>query len=312
MLGFLLITLLTLNNIDYPADIMRYDDETTVRLINELSEQQYNSIYSNYRPLPPIIGTSYTHPAQYISATSGIAIDGATEHVLWKRNADVPLPIASLTKLMTALVFHETNPDFNAEVTIEGSDQSNVIGSRLYVQPGEVMTVRDLFYSSLVGSANNATKALARSTGLSEEDFIQRMNDKARSLGLSNTQFFEVTGLDPNNHSTVYEYARVARRAFGNSVIKEALTTREYIFETIDKKISHRITNTNQLLQDGDVTLIGAKTGYLDEARYTFVCEAEEGGHEIFVVLFGSHSSEARFAEAKEIIQWTYNNNTWI
>ena len=174
------------------------------------------------------------------------------------------------------------------------------------------MTVRDLFYSSLVGSANNATKALARSTGLSEVDFIQRMNDKARSLGLANTKFYEVTGLDPDNHSTVHEYVRIARMAFSNSAIMEALTTQEYTFETIDKKIQHLIRNTNQLLQDSDLTLIGAKTGYLDEARFTFACQAERDGHEIFVVLFGSHSSAARFAEAKEIIQWSYNNNTWI
>ncbi len=312
MLGFLLITLLTLNNIDYPANIMQYNDESAMYLIDELSEQQYDSIYSIYRPLPPIAKTPYTHPAKYISATSGIAIDGGTEHVLWERNTDAALPIASLTKLMTAIVFLETNPDFDAEIEIEESDHSDVIGSRLYVQPGEVMTVRDLFYSSLVGSANNATKALARSTGLSEETFIQRMNDKARLLRLPNTQFYEVTGLDPDNHSTVHEYARIARMAFGNSAIKEALTMHEYTFETINKKIQHRIKNTNQLLQDDEVTLIGAKTGYLHEARFTFVCQAEQDGHEIFVVLLGSHSSAARFTEAKEIIQWAYDNNTWI
>ena len=312
MLGFLLITLLTLNNIDYPTDIMRYDNERAMHLIVELGEQKYDSIYSIYRPLPPIVTTSYIHPAQYISATSGIAIDGATEHILWERNADASLPIASLTKLMTALVFLESNPNFDAEITIEESDVSNVIGSRLYIQPGEVVTVRDLFYTSLVGSANNATKALARSTGLNEEDFIQRMNDKARTLGLSETQFYEVTGLDPDNHSTVYEYARIARIAFGNSAIMEALTTQEYTFETIDKKIQHRIKNTNQLLQDQEVSVISAKTGYLHESRFTYVCQAEQDGHEILVVLFGSHSSEARFAEAKEIIQWSYSNNTWI
>ena len=231
--------------------------------------------------------------------------------VLRENNSDNQMSIASLTKLMTALIFLETNTEFSKEVTIEENDNSDIEGSHKYIQTGETMTVEDVFYTSLVGSSNNATKALARSTGLSEEDFITRMNKKAVDLGLLNTTFEEVTGLSPNNKSTVSDYAKIAGYAFRNLTIAEALNRSEYTFTTTTNR-SHRISNTNKLLSDNELQLVGAKTGYIDEAGYTFVCQAKEDGNKIMVVLFNSNSSQSRFDEAKTLINWVFDNYRWL
>ena len=312
MLTFLLITLLHIHNIDYPAILHEQSPEDKQYVISQLFDSNYQPPYRINRSLPPLLKSPFGHPRINITAQSAVVIDAASGQILWQRNPDLVLPMASLTKLMTAIIFLETNPDFSKEVTIEENDNSDVEGSRLYVQPGEKMTVGDLFYTSLVGSANNATKALARSTELTEEEFIQRMNDRAKMLGLENTVFREVTGLDPENKSTALEYSRLAQYAFRHARIQEALNKDEYFFETIDKKISHRIRNTNELLTETELNLIGAKTGYLDEAGYTFVCQSEKKGLGVIVTLFKSSSSQARFSEAKELLNWAYQNYIWL
>lgn len=312
MLTILLTILLHINQIDYSAALLFESDSTKQEVVGELLTTSYDPTFTIVRPLPPFQKSLFSQPDVAVSARSGIVIDLMSGKVLWEKDADMVLPIASLTKLMTALVFLETKPDFGLEVTIEKDDNSNIPGSRLYVQPGEKMTVNDLFYTSLVGSVNNAMKALVRSTGLPEDEFIARMNKKASEMGLESTTFYEVTGLDPENTSTVLEYSTVASYAFRNDTIHKALVTDEYTFETIDKKIIHRIRNTNQLLGDGDLNVIGAKTGYLDEAGYTFVCEASEDGNRVIVVLFRSNSSQSRFSESKELLRWSFENYVWM
>lgn len=311
MLTFLLAAILSIHQIDYSPSVLLQPVNQQEEIVSHFFNHQYQPPYKIYRSLPPISRSPFVKPATLLTAKSTIMIDVMSGQVLYGKNTDLVLPIASLTKLMTALIFLETNPDFSQEITIEESDNSRVEGSRLYVVPGEKMTVGDLFYSSLVGSANNATKALARSTGLSEDDFLKKMNAKVEDLGLTKTVFFDVTGLSPDNTSTVYEYSRIANYAFRNSLIKDAVQRSEYTFETIEKKILHRIRSTNQLLTDPELNLIGAKTGYIDEAGYTFVYQSLQDGHEVMVVIFKSISSQARFAETKALIQWAFNNFNW-
>lgn len=311
MLTLLLAAFLNILQIDYSPSVLQLPVNQQQEIISHFFNNQYQPSYKIIRSLPPISRSSFVKPPILVTAKSSVVIDVMSGQVLFEKDTDLVMSIASLTKLMTAVIFLETNSDFSQEITIEEEDNSKVVGSRLYVVPGEKMTVGDLFYSSLVGSANNATKALARSTGLSEEEFLKRMNDRAKSLGLNKTEFFDVTGLDPRNTSTVYEYSRVAGYAFRNSLIRDALRQSEYVFSTLEKNISHRIRNTNQLLTDPELELIGAKTGYLDEAGYTFVYQSSDNGHIVMVVLFKSVSSSARFAETKALIEWSFSNFNW-
>ncbi|MDD5040309.1 MAG: serine hydrolase [Patescibacteria group bacterium] len=289
-----------------------YSSTESIQLTETLLKTEYQPPYRILRTIPPVRINPLGNPSRRITAHSAVVLDAKSGATLWEHHGSEILPIASLTKLVTAIVFLEQNIPLDTEVTIADEDTTDVEGSTLKVKTGEVVTVRDLLYSSLVGSANNATKALARSTGLTAEQFIARMNAVVQRLGLQSTSFSDVTGLDPRNVSTVTEYARIARYAFQNNLITSILSTDEYSFETVDKHISHRIRNTNVLLGDADLGLVGAKTGYLDEAGYTFACEAMKGGNNVIVVLFRSASSDERFAEAKELIGWAFQSYRWL
>ncbi|MFH1207559.1 MAG: serine hydrolase [Patescibacteria group bacterium] len=259
----------------------------------------------------PIATSPLARPSVPLTADAGIVLDVGSGLALWKKNIDEPHPLASLTKLMTALVFLDTQPEWEREVAFEKIDIDTTAGNTLIVRPGEQAKVRDLFMASLVSSANNATKALARSTGLPETDFIRRMNDKAKFLNLWMTTFADVTGLDAGNVSTVRDYSRLAQVAFNQPRIKEALTTKEYSFTTTGIKASHRLFNTDQLLSDATVSVKAAKTGFIDESGYNFVSLADANGRDIILVLFGSASSEARFSEARSLLQWAQMYWRW-
>lgn len=312
MLFFLLFFLLSINHFDYQVDLISRDDAFALQMTRQLINNGQFQSFQIYRPLPPLKNSFSSSPAINITARSGVVIDKMSGAILWQKNPEEVSSIASLTKLMTAIIFLETDPDFEKEYVMTKEDENGTIGSRLQVKTGEKLKIKDLFHASLVGSANNATKALVHSTGLPEEEFLKKMNERIDRLGLENTHFSDVTGLDPANKSTALEYSKIANYAFQNSKIREAVNLPEYTFETIDRKIKHLIKNTNQLLIDPDLHFIGAKTGYLNEAGYTFVLEAEQDGHPVIVVLFGSETDYFRFRETKALLDWTRQNYTWI
>ena len=312
MLDILLFLYLDLAQADYPPGVFDLNYQQKSQLIELLQRPDYQPLYQTNRSLPPLMENRLVKPSVPITARSSLVVDLKSGIILHQQNPDRPLPIASLTKLMTAQVFLSTSPDLDQEYVMDKQDNDSVIGSRLNVVPGEIVRIRDLLAASLIGSANNATQALAHSTGLTESEFIALMNKKTVNLGLTQTFFKDVTGLDPGNVSTAAEYTKLARAAFQYPIIKQYLGLLEYTFETIDRHISHRIKNTNLLLGNVDFEIVGAKTGYLDEAGYTFVSQASLGGHDIIVVLFHSQSGEARFAEAKSLVRWVYDNFKWL
>ncbi|MFA5051618.1 MAG: serine hydrolase [Patescibacteria group bacterium] len=259
----------------------------------------------------PYVKTVFAHPSVPITIRSGMVLDVGSGLALWKKNIDEPRPLASLTKLMTALVFLDSQPDWDKPVTFEQGDIDSTTGNTLIVRPGETATVRDVFMASLVASANNATVALARSTGLTTQEFVQRMNDKAKMMSLFLTTFTDVSGLDPGNTSTARDYVRLVRTAFNQPRIREALTTREYSFTTTGVVATHRLYNTDQLLADTSLDVQAAKTGFIDESGYNFISLANVNSHEVLVVLLGSVSSAARFAEAKALFMWIQDYWRW-
>ncbi|XOU94995.1 MAG: RlpA-like double-psi beta-barrel domain-containing protein [Candidatus Kerfeldbacteria bacterium] len=260
-------------------------------------------------PVPQVeSGVPEPHP----QSTAAIAIDEKTNKILYSKNYDTVLPIASLTKLMTASVFLDTGTSFDKVVTYLAEDDA--VGSRLRINNGETLTVKDLFYTTLVGSANNAANALARSTGLSTEEFVQKMNDKAQAWGLTHTKFAGVSGLNTNNVSTVYEIALMAKYILNDFRMLQGTTTTVYSFRTINTDEAHTIKSSAKGVTNGTIDsslfITGMKTGYLDEAGYCFMLKASRGSGEgnVISVILGANDSNMRYNETNDLINYGLSN----
>lgn len=244
---------------------------------------------------------------------SALVIDGDTENQLFAFNENETRSIGSLTKLMTALVFLDTLPQWDKIVMIEAADGSQ---GRLNVVEGEQVTLKDLFNVSLVSSSNNATMALARSTGLPLEEFVKKMNAKAVDLGLKQTKFIEPTGLDPANQSTAKEIAWLLKFALSEKIIQEAVAKKNYTFRLMPNGPARSISSTDVLLSErlpvGVAKVIGGKTGYVEEAGYCFaVALADKDGHQIIIIVLGSDSHYGRFSEARALTEWVFKAWEW-
>jgi len=307
MLSSILISLLVLTQL-IPITFL------TKPLSNELDESNQINIGTTaqtqplvYQPLAPQKITLSL--GIEVSARSALVYDPDSQTVLFQKNINQLTSIASLTKLMTALVFLENNPGFDQEAELIEADQ--VPGGNLAVKNGEKITVGDIFHASLVGSANNATEALARLSGLPRDQFIELMNQRVADLGLSQTKFNDVTGLSSDNVSTAAELIRIVSYAFNNSFISQATSTPEYSFETRETKRTIKIENTNKLF-DSFVRITGSKTGFTDDAGYCLAVKTDDGqGHNIIILVLGSANSEDRFQEAKGLISWAFENWHW-
>ena len=252
-----------------------------------------------------------------LSAQSYVVVDAETEKNLLSEAADAPRAIGSITKLMSAIIFLENSPAWDKEVVIDKNDGGQ---GKLYVFEGETANVKDLFFASLVGSSNNATMALARSSGLSLEAFVQKMNQKAKALGLKNTFFKEPTGLDSNNRSTAREVALLLKYALQKDLIREAVTVKNYDITVVntDKKLIKRLVENTDILLSNDFkdshinSILGAKTGFIEEAGYCFVMETQnKDGKKIIAAILGADNHFNRFSEAKVLAEWVYKNYLW-
>lgn len=266
----------------------------------------------------PIISAERNKPVQpaiapfALKAAAGAVMDIRNNKIIFAKNADRKRPIASITKLMTAMVFLDNNPGWDDIYQIKREDRRE--GGRIYLYTGEKVRVRDLFYLSLVGSANTATIALVRSTGMSEDEFTRKMNDKARDMGLANTVFEDPTGLSDNNVSTPEEIAKFAAVALTNGDISEATLSKEYTLTTLGGR-KKTVYSTDRLLgafpQNG-IRITGGKTGYLELAGYSFVGKfVDRDGREMISVVLGGESKDSRFSETRELIEWAYENYVW-
>ncbi|MBU1148927.1 serine hydrolase, partial [Patescibacteria group bacterium] len=194
-----------------PAEGGRSGIVPTVDDSNRVSYQQSGyylpSIEAKYK-LPKKTGESL---GLSVTADSVIIIDDNSGQVLWQKNPGRIHSLASLTKLMTAYLFLQQDYDFDQVVEITQTEKSDPEESTLTVSKGEQVTVYDLFFSSLVGSANNATRELISSLEKSEAEFVEIMNQKAAELGMANTHFVDVTGIGKGNTSTVADYIKLVR-----------------------------------------------------------------------------------------------------
>ncbi len=246
------------------------------------------------------------------TSKSVVILNAINGQIIYSKNATEQLPLASLSKLVAIKIFLDTKPDLNKVVTYKVQDENynyqyadKSVLAKLGVSDGETMTIRDLLYSSVLGSANNAIESLVRVSGLSRQDFIIKMNEYVKSIGTTETKFIEPTGLSPENVSSAFDYGLIARSVLADSNLEKVSMTKDYSFTTINTKKYHYIKNSNILFFTSDLQITGSKTGYLDEAQYCLMTRAKDSnGHEVIVVTLGAPSKASSFAEMKNFISY--------
>ncbi len=261
---------------------------TTVR---KTTTTRRHRVRRRVRRAPPVGG---------VYSRSAVVLDPYTGKVLYEKNAGSAVPIASLTKLMTALVFLDQNPDLSRSVEVTRDDLNG--GGHTQLRNQEQVSLADLLHMSLMCSDNVATRVLSREAGLSHDDFIAGMNKKASELKLEHAAFFEQTGLDERNVATATDVARLLQAAADNDLIRSITTTRGYEFRS--SRSIHRIPNTNRLLY-GRYQVLGGKTGFINEAGYCLATWVRTDGRDMIAVVLGAPTNATRFADVVRLVQRT-------
>lgn len=219
-----------------------------------------------------------------------------------------PRAIASITKLMTALVLLD-DPAFAFERrgTVLRSDVRD--GGRWYVRFGDDVSFEQMFSTMLVGSGNNETVALVRELGLSESAFVERMNEKATALSMFNTRFVDPVGLESENVSTAYDVTQLLDAALREPRIVERLRLASYTLTSAQGNV-YTVEATDQLLDSyinrAPYKIHGGKTGFTDEAGACLTIRIEHKGHAIDVTVLGTDTVEGRFQDVKALTDWTF------
>jgi len=259
--------------------------------------------------LPELVGEPVDD--NIFSASSMIVKDEETGTVLFKKNEYDRRPIASVTKLMSALVLLEQNIDWSTTTTVVGD---NVIDTHVYA--GDTYTLEELWQAGLIASSNKAILTLVDYIHWTEEAFMERMNQKAIELGMADTEFVEPTGLDENNISTASDVSILLAEVLKHEKISEVLKEKELNLFSKERNKKHHMWSTNWVLL-GWVShnfshFYGGKTGFIPASGYNFTMQVgDEKGHIINIVVLGAKSHEDRFTEARDIGEWVFENYTW-
>lgn len=255
-------------------------------------------------PVKPFTPVVLDRDIPLLSCESAYLFDNLTRTKLYGKDEYEVRPIASITKLLTALTFLDFNVDWNK--TIEMTDEDVLNSSRSYLRAGHVYRVGDMLHASLMGSDNRATRVIARSTGLSIDSFAVIMNKKAAQLGLLSIHVIEPTGLSELNVASAADVARLLNAAAANTTISSIMQKTTYSFTSVNRHRFYTFGNTNKLLH-GQWDVEGGKTGYIDEAGWCFVTRVNDRqGHDLTAVVLGANSNGQRFRQTQKLLNWAF------
>ena len=241
-------------------------------------------------------------------AKSVVLMEASTGKIIYERNANEKLHPASMTKMMSMLLILESiekgNLKWNDMITVS-ENASSMGGSQILLETGEQMSVDDLFKGIAIASGNDAVVALAEKVAGTEEVFVKMMNDKAKELGLKNTNFKNPHGLDATDHySSAYDMAMIAKELVKHKKVLEYSSIYEYYLrDGTDRKTW--LVNTNKLVRFYD-GVDGLKTGYTKEAGYCLTATAMKNGMRIIAVVMGEPDSKTRNKEVTELLDYAY------
>lgn len=255
-----------------------------------------------------------------IKSPSIIIMRQSDGEILYQKNAETVRPLASLTKIVAVKVFLDQGNNrerLNEVVAYRLQDEkynyqycSPSESAKIKMKDGDTLTIKDLIYSSLVGSANNAVESLVRLSGLSRSEFIAAMNSQVRLWGATQTSFVEPTGLSPENVSTALDYAMITKAVMADPILVAASTANRYTFKNANDGAEHALKNTNQLVALNKYNFSASKTGYLDEARYCLMTRLKLGNDQLIVVTLGTPDRASSFKEMADLLRYALRLNT--
>ena len=239
-----------------------------------------------------------------ITLKSSVAyvIDQDTQEVLLSKNDQAVLPIASITKLMTALVVREANLDMDESITISVDDIDTEKGSGSRLRPGTILTRGELLHLALMSSENRAAHALGRTYPAGLDAFINQMNAKAAQLGMRDTRYAEPTGLSSRNQSSAKDLATLVAFAANDSTLRELSTSNGFQVEVGRKTLKYR--STNRLVSNPNWDIDLQKTGYISEAGQCLVMQVKVAGRKLIMVFLDSAGKFSRIADAERVRRW--------
>ena len=243
------------------------------------------------------------------NATSGLLMEASTGKIIFEKDKNKEVPVASMTKMVAQIIILENieSGKIKWDDVIEVSrNASEMGGSQIYLEPGEKMTVKELFKGISMASANDATVQMAEVIGGSEQGFVKLMNQKVKELGLKNTHFENCTGLDQDGHySSAYDMGIIARELLSHEeILNFSSVYEDYLRQNTEKKFW--LVNTNKLVRFYEGA-DGLKTGHTDAAKYCLAATAKRNGMRLIAIVLGEEVSKVRNAETISLLDYGFN-----
>ena len=257
-------------------------------------------------PARPSFGQLYglhnTADSLDLKSSVALVLDQDTNEVLFSKNSQAVLPIASITKLMTAVVVTEARLPLNEVLTVSQDDVDTEKGSRSRLKVGTQLNREEMLHLALMSSENRAAHALGRNFPGGIDAFVAAMNRKARELGMNDTQYVEPTGLSSRNQSSARDLATLVKAANEHQIIREFSTSSEYAVEVGNRSTQFRTTNALVRSPSWDIGL--QKTGYITEAGRCLVMQARMAGRQLIMVFLDSTGKYSRIGDAERVRRW--------
>jgi serine-type D-Ala-D-Ala endopeptidase (penicillin-binding protein 7) len=259
-----------------------------------------------FEPARPSFGQLYglqnTADALNLKSSVALVLDSETNEVLFSKNSGAVLPIASLTKLMTALVVTEAKLPLAEMLSVSQDDVDTEKNSRSRLKVGTQLSREEMLHLALMASENRAANVLGRSYPGGLDAFVAAMNRKALELGMHDTHYVEPTGLSSKNQSSARDLATLVRAAHEHQIIRELSTSPEFLVEVGNRPMQFR--NTNGLVRNPEWEIGLQKTGYITEAGRCLVMQAKLAGRQLIMVFLDSAGKYSRIGDAERVRRW--------
>jgi len=301
LIGFFCFLLSLAANADAVDELMEPYLIIDIPQCCDISQQERFDITDFISPSHP-----YNFTSVRLKAANVLVIDQETGEILFSKKADEIVSIASVTKLMTAMVVLDADLSMDEIITITRADVNWLKRTRSRLQEGTKLSRAAIMRLALMSSDNRAAHALARTYPAGFKAFIIAMNDKAQNLGMMNSEFFDPTGLTPKNTSTARDLAIMVGAAYGYDEIREFSTTERYTIKLSKKRNARptRFMNSNALIHTHQWKIGLSKTGYISDAGRCVVMQAQISDRPVIIILMDSLTKRTRVKDANALKAW--------